>query len=332
MATTITLYPIDKNLVLPKPIEETPMEQAIALETAGDLVKTRKRDGWGGTVVATGMRKRPIALYTRSGNEITGNFPAVVEELRALALPKHTLVTGELYWTQGANVREELGAISGLAQASPEIAVERQANGGSARFMCFTTLIVKGRDVSRLPFRERSAQVCEWLDKQSVELLSPMEQRPESFEALRALVVKESWEGLVLYDQNAGTEFATDGKHNDPPRPEGCWKWKPYFEGDFIATGFAEGTGRNTGLAGKIFIAQIDPRTGQFSPCGEVPLHKKEHKVLFANKAIYPIVVEVGYEIRTPKGALRSAAVLRERSALDKRVEECILPEKFRRT
>ncbi len=329
MPSIVTLYPLDKKLVLPKPQEEAPLEKVALLSESGRLVSTRKRDGWGSASATTGLRKHPIALYTRGGNEITENFPAVVDELRSLALPKDTLVTSELFWVSKAGVREDLGALSGLAQASPENARKTQAEAGSARLMLFTPLIIKGKDVSSLPYHQRAEQLGEWLDKRNHELLSRMEHLTEDFAALQKRVVKESWEGLVLYDADAGTAFETNGKHEKPPRPDGCWKWKPLFEADFVATKFEPGTGKNTGLAGKIYIAQIDSRTGQLFPCGEVPLHKKEHKILFANKAIYPIVVEVAYEIRTPKGALRTASVLRERSPLDKRIEECILPEKF---
>lgn len=327
MSDTIKLHPLEKNFVAPKPRQEAPEARIAKLAKEGRLYSTRKRDGYGGIVIATGMRRSPIALYTRGIQEITEKFPAVVEAIRSLAVPKETLGMCEFFWSHPKDDVDDLGTFSRFAKSSTEKAVALQRELGSPRCMLFTPLIARGQDLSRVPYTKRVELLAEWLDKKSHPLISMMEHLPGSIAELQAHMRKHRWEGLVFYDGAAGTEFRTDGKHDLPPRPDGCWKWKPIFEEDFVATKFEPGTGKNTGLAGKIYIAQIHPKNGKLMPCGEVVLHKQEHKVLFANAKIYPLVVEVEYEIRTPRGALRTASVLRDRD--DKGIGECILPEQY---
>ena len=327
MIDNLTLHPLDPRFVAPKPEQEAPEGRIGELDALGRLIITRKRDGYGGLVVATNSKKAPLELYTRSVAAIGGKFPYLVDALRSIAIPKRTLVMCELYWTD-ADGNEDLGVFSRFAKSADPRAALLQSELGSARAMLFTPLVAKGKDVSGVPYRDRSAMIGEWLNKRPHPLVTPMEHLPYGFDALKDRVVKERWEGLVLYDGDATTGFRIDGEHDRPPRPDGCWKWKPIFEDDFIATKFEPGTGRNTGLAGKIYIAQIDPRTKETVPCGEVPLHAREHKRFFA-EATYPMVVQVEYEIRTPKGALRTAKVLRVRD--DKSIGACLLPPRHQK-
>ncbi len=327
MGNPLTLEQFDTSFVQPKPREEVLEERIAALEQNVDLFSTRKFDGHGCRAIATGDRKKPILLQTRTGNDVTGKFPSVVDELRALSLPKLTLVPGELFWRDPVTGLDDLTTFGRFAGSSTANAVALEKEIGSARCMLFTPLVLEGADMSAVAYRRRADIVAEWLDKRTSPLISHMKHLDGSFADLKVRVVKEKWEGLVLYDANATTEFAFHGKHDRPPRPDGCWKWKPIFEGDFVVTKFEPGKGKNLGLAGKIYIAQVDPRTEKLVPCGEVPLHTKEHKMFFAQKAVYPLVVQVEYEIRTPKGALRISNVMRVRD--DKGVDGCILPEKY---
>lgn len=320
-----SLDPLDPNFVVAKPRQKAPDGRINALDASGKLVKTRKRDGYCGLATITG-RRRKVCLYTRGIADTSARFPHLIEALQDSAIPTDSLIPGEMFFRSGEDV-DRLDIFGKLSKSAPERSVALQEELGLADFMVFTPLVVRGRDVSGLSFRERFAMVGEWFDKSATDYLLCMEALRGTLEELQAKVIAEKWEGLVLYDHDAATEFRLDGATEDPPRPDGAWKWKPIFEDDFIVRKFEFGTGKNADRAGKLFLSQIDPATGIEVACGEVAdLGTREEKLALA-RMTYPFVVQVEFESRTPKGACRIAHLIRVRD--DKEIAACVLPEEL---
>lgn len=318
-----SLNPLDKNFVVAKPQTTVSDERICELEACGRLVATRKRDGYCGLATVTGT-KRHVRLYTRGIADTSARFPHIIESIRDTAVPTNSLLHGEMFF-RGQTGEDYLDIFSRFSKSNPARAILLQEELGRAEFMVFAPIVANGRDVSVLPFGDRHAMAAEWLDRHPIDAsLSPMRAIPSSLENLKSLVHMKGWEGLVLYDKSAPSAYGLDGRTEDPPRPDGCWKWKPIFEDDFIVRKFAWGTGKNADRMGKLFLSQIDPVTGLEVACGEVAGGFSREKKLAFSQMSYPCVIQVQFESRTRSGACRVASFMRIRD--DKELAGCVLP------
>src|SRR5262249_32543669 len=140
-----------------------------------------------------------------------------------------------------------------------------------------------------------------------------------SFEQAKEMVVREGWEGLVLYHKNFVNTFRLDG--GEPKRPDGCYKWKPIQEGDFIAKYWIPNK-KDPNRLKEIALFQINKKTGKEFPCYKLGSFKAKMREELRNKK-YPFVVEVKYEMRFASGKIRNARFVRLRP--DKKPSECVV-------
>ena len=320
------LHPLCSGFVPAKPRRTVSDEIVLALERAGRLINTRKRDGY--RVLAVHLSSG-VHLYTRGIQDITERFPAVVEELRGLRLPHGTLTDGELLYQKGG--RDDLGSVTRLVTMSSSDAVMYQGLHGSANYMMFDVVVFGGRVVSTLSHAERIGMVRGFFTgKVCVRVFDrvfPIEVLSCSLKEAEAKVRANRWEGLVLYDGRKASAFRLDGKSALPPRPEGCWKRKPILEDDFFVRTWVRGSGKNKDRMGKLPLLQIDPNTGADISCGEVGSGFEDAEREVFARAKYPLVVEVRFDERYPSGALRNARFLRRRE--DKKWNECVCPKEY---
>lgn len=326
------LEPLDKRFVPPKPQNSVENGKIIAVEKAGNAIFTRKRDGHYLTVVI----KKNVRLYTRGiVKDVTANFPHIVNELRGLHLPKGGALFGsELIMDRGGkDCREYVARLTSRAAAD---AIALQEEQGRASLMVFNMLVLGGEDISSTQNAERIARVHELL--RGREHVRPVEILNCTFEEAQQRVLKEKWEGLVVYDATKKSGYRLHGNESNPLRPDGCWKKKPAYEDDFIAYAWEPGTAgkRHEKRMGKIFLAQFDER-GNRILCGEVGTgFSDEEREALANDSLYPCVVQVEYERRFPPRRVRSNAVqcalcnprfVRLRD--DKLPASCLLPQEL---
>ena len=322
--TLLQLNPLDPNLVIAKPIEEAPASTIDELEANGELIIERKRNGHATLAAITGCRDLPVGVYSRGIRPLTTHFPHHVESLRAMDIPHDTLLQGECTFSESGIERPE--AITRFAGSLSRRSVALQDELGVPTFSLFNVLVHKGTSVIHLPYRDRLdivRELCARRPQPFVDLVEVLD--CSSLEA-KAQSLKENWEGLVFYDANASTELSLTGKTDQPPRPYGCWKWKDYLEGDFVATGWTRSSSKKfKGLVRDLLIAQYDPHTGELMPWGKVGvgLSAKE-RALYADDSLYPMVFEIKFESRTKNKKLQSARILRRRS--DKAPHECFSP------
>lgn len=323
-APPFSLHPLYKSFVGPKPIDEAPEDHIRELESADKLIIERKRNGHGGLVATTGFRHQYVELYSRGVHELTRKFPDIVDELRGMSIPPNSLLAGELVLS--INGIDDPDAFNGLAKSSPANAIQKQKTLGPVRFALFNVIVHKGKSVIKLPYGDRLDIIRELTARRRVTNVNIVDIVTQSFEQAKATVKEREWEGLVLYDKGAGSKYRLDGRTDDPPRPPGCWRWKPYKEGDFVATGWIPSDSKKfKGLVKDLLIAQRDPITKEFVSCGKVgngltPKQKRD----FADDALYPMVFEVKFLRRTLNNRLISASVLRHRT--DKEPVDCFSP------
>ncbi len=317
-----SLDPLDRNFVPAKPKHRVEDNKVYELEQRGDLIITRKRDGYRHLVVVSNSR---VAIYTRGIEDVTSLFPHICEEFSRLGLPSGDfLFDGEMLVDR--NDRDEFEMLTRIAKSKPEAAVALQETIGKASYMIFDPIVWEGEVTSEKSYRERLAIIQSLFtgSREHVSFLFPVPVLSCSFDEARERVQKEKWEGLVLYDGTKPTAFRLDGRKEQPIRPDGCWKWKPHFEDDFIAKRFTYGTGKNKHRMGKLFLAQIDPQTGKEVSCGEVGGGFTDEEREEFVSAQYPLVVQVEFQKRFPSGALRHPQFIRIR--IDKIPKECVSP------
>ncbi len=319
-----SLNPLDRRLVSAKPIEVAPPAIVKQLERQRDLMITRKRNGHAVYVSVTGSKAGDIGLYTRGIRGITEHFPTIVDEIRSLKLPKGTLLVGEL--VTAINGVDEPSAISRFTLSHPEKAITIQQEE-CVRFelALFNVVAHKGRIVVDEEFHNRHCMLLD-MAGDARNQVNVVEILDLPLAAAQKKSVASQWEGLVLYDRFARSRYALNGKFDQVPRPYGCWKWKEYLEGDFVAVGWKPSSAASHhGQVRDLLIAQYDPDTKKLLDWGKVGkgISKKERRE-FMDESLYPMVFEISFERRTPNNRLINAKIMRRR--FDKEPEECIGP------
>jgi bifunctional non-homologous end joining protein LigD len=316
----LSFYPFDTRFVGPKPRNEVDPVWLKATEAAGALGIFRKYDGYGALVPIT---THTVDLYSRTCTKWTGRFPAIEADLAGMRIPSETLLAGEM--TVDHKGRNDMDLFGRFARSGIETSIALQRNYNPVQLRLFNVLVYNGRDVSGLPYGDRLS-LLEDLCARSSGFVSTIRELGVSFEAAKRLVRKNKWEGLVLYDMRAGTKFRVDGNAKIPLRPEGCVKWKPIVEDDFVATGWVPSDSTSfAGLVRDLIIGQYDPVTKKLIDCGRVGtgLSHADKKRL-TDSSLYPFVVQVKFECRTEKHKLKKASIMRIRD--DKKPEECVHP------
>jgi ATP-dependent DNA ligase len=186
--------------------------------------------------------------------------------------------------------------------------------------------LINGVHYIHLPYQERLEMLNDLLPESVSPLVHVVPPLAMSFEEAKMQVGLQKWEGLVLSSKDAGSEFHIYGPKKAPPRPDGCWKWKPYVESDFVATGWVPSDSKTYfGQVRDLLISQYDPRTKKLVAWGRVGKGlNAEQKKRLADDSLYPFAVEVKFDARTENSRLVGATILRER--FDKRPEECFTP------
>ena len=318
-----SLRPLDKKFVGPKPINEAPLDVIANLESAGRLLMERKRQGHCIFAPVTSLHGQCVELYSSGINALTEKLPHIAEQLRGMNIPSDTLLAGEgVLAVKGIDSDSTFGRV---ARSSPANALALQKDLDPVHLALFNVIVYKGKPVIHLPYEDRLDILLELTARQPMENVGVVQVIDTSFEKARGLVEEHGWEGLVLYDKKAGSAYRL-GDGADHPRPEGCWKWKPLDEDDFVATGWIQSTSAKfKGLVKDLLIAQYDANTRELVSWGKVGNGlTTEQKREYADAAKYPMVVQLEFERRTPNSRLISARIKRER--FDKSPEECIYP------
>ena len=136
------LDPLPKNFVLAKPVQQDAYDESVIyeLETKGDLIITRKRDGWKLFAVKTNGE---VKIYTDGLNEVDERLDHIKAILKRI-MPDDSMIVGEGIVDIGD--KDDLGKVSSVFHSSPERAVKIQNyEAGLVKFMIFDIVIENGR-------------------------------------------------------------------------------------------------------------------------------------------------------------------------------------------
>lgn len=316
---------LPRGFVLSKPIAQDNYEESLPAELEKDdrLIITRKRDGW--KLFAATDKNSRVRLYTDGMNEVDARLAHIAIQVFDLELPPCSLLVGEVLFDRDDS--DELGGVQSVMSASLEKARAFQKANGLLRYMLFGVLYLDGKRVEQ-PFKENLGMIERLLAPFGPGHGGHLSKVPVldcSLDEAKKIVREKQWEGLVLYNAGFKPEIRLDGK--SPKRTDGCYKWKPIFEDDFIVR---ETALRPDGTVKELVLLQIDPTTGKEFYCGKLGAFTNAMRVELA-KTKLPLVVQAEFEARFAKtGKIRNSRFVRVRA--DKKVQDCVAPKSYGKT
>ncbi len=280
-----------------------------------DIVVEYKYDGWKAQVIKDGGK---VHIYSRRGEEVTGNFPEIAKALADL--PDGTLVEGELvYWDKG---KQDVTKVTSLAGSSAETAVGK-AKGlpGKMRLHLYDILWHKGRNVADEPFSKRRALLESAVETSDTVLLT--EQHPFSkWQETMNKAVEKGGEGIVLKLKGAKYQYKPKGE-SEPKPADTMWKYKggagKHGSDDYVvyATRKSE--------SGKLMAQFGQYYKGKLYAMSEIDnFSAKNEDEIGKRLAKGPFVIEIGFQERVP-GGLRHQKFIRFRD--DKKPKDATMHE-----
>jgi len=285
--------------------------------TGPEWVYEEKYDGIRAVAYRDGDRVR---LLSRTGQDLTAGFPAIVDALRTLPDPDFVL-DGELV------VFDEKGV--SRFQLLQRRAIDRRTRTMYAVFDCLRS---QGKDLLRRPLEERRERLLELIPKRAGPLM-PSRRLPRSGERAIATAREKGWEGVIAklatspYEPGVRSrawlkvkvrgesEFVIGGY--TPPQGSraefGALLVGLYDRGKLrytgkVGTGYTQGTLRELGAK----LARLRTDTSPFDP---------PPRIRGAVWVKPRLVAQLAYAEWTADGKLRQPAFLGLRT--DKKPEEC---------
>lgn len=317
------LDPLANDFVVAKPIDQHSYKLAEleALYKRGALIGTRKRDGH--KVIVEVCAHQRVRLYRSGMQEIDRRLEYIREEIRALRLPVGTLLIGELVLERVTDekVVDDVAAITSILGGSFQKAQHALAQGMLPSLFVFQALHLHAGGVQWVsrPYIE----TLRWLQNLLWEgrYVLSIDEVSGSLSVMREKMLREGWEGLVLYD--AAYQLAY--RHGDTaPRPRGCYKLKPVIEDDFFVRSDGRRFREDGTLKDVMLMQWASPEKRKILNCGRLGAFDATTREALSTM-VDPKVLQVRFVTRYVKsGKLREAAFMRFRD--DKYPNECIAP------
>lgn len=299
----ITFTTLPPHFAPQKPVQSISLAKA----QRGDFMYQRKRDGQRHFAMTTPQNH--VRLFSRKLHDMTRHMPEIVRAIEAMDLPPRTLIDGEIICDR--NGVDDFRATNEVCRANPDVARKAELRL-PIRYMMFDLIYFDGVNIYPEPYLWRFEQLEDMIVDDE-RLLMP--ESYSDFKQAHAHMAAEKWEGLVLWERKAPGILRMDGK----PARCGSFKWKPIVTGDFIATGWEPGNGRNSDRVGKLNIAEWQgKKLVNICNVGGGFTDEERRKAM---RWTYPCVVELEYALQQPDTrALREPVFIRKHP--DKTVEE----------
>lgn len=313
--------PLPKGFVLAKPIQygEYDEEEVYELERKGRLIITRKHNGWKLFAVKASNRWK---IYTDGIRDVTNYVPDIVRDIHKAGATNKTFLVGEGVTDIAMSNNSQVGKI--LLTKNIDSALRKKKELGDMKLVLFDIAFGNGACFLEQSYTARLSMIN--LITSHLNNIKPIEVLSTTYDKAKMLVIQNNWEGLVLYDIAFKSSFRLDG--GNPKRPDGCYKWKPMYEGDFVVRDMTPSE-RSAEDFKEIVLLQIDPETGKEVNCGKHRVFSKkdreEIQSLFRKNK--PFVVQFEYEARTANNKLVNKRFIGIR--YDKKWQDCIVSAKI---
>ena len=297
-----------------KPLTAPP--PTLAADVArGEAVLQRKRDGMRHFLVFG--TDGHVRLYNYGIDDVSAWFPTIIAPLTT-ALAEAPMLAGTIFDGEmlidrdGADDFPAIARVTrSLAPKSLEVQRELAAEGAHLQFMLFDALWLAGDPLWHRTYAVRwdclqtsVAFLHAWASAIVGANVLPVETLAEGV----ALATSLGWEGLVAWWWTQASIVRMDGS----PARVNCCKVKPFFEDDFIATGYELGIGKFMRAAGALRIVQRRA-DGSEHDCGRVGTGFDDRTRFQIPGWTFPLVVQVEFAERLPSGQLRFPVFKRTR-------------------
>lgn len=319
----------------PKPIEKPSAkdEKIIAqLEQQGKIIYMKKDDGHGHTTLI-GSSSSGIGFYTLGElKNVANKHPALVSAVLSLKFPAKTVLSTEISCL--VNGKQDHNLITSINRPDDDAksAAFIAANKLVPKLSIFNTLMWSGEDTRNWSNADRYNCIVDHLKGKKVGLAFATEILKMSVADARAHAKAHRWEGGVIYNADATTEFglATFGEERPSiPRPDGMWKDVEKATVDFVAYDYiASDAPSHKGAVKDFYIGLIDPHSGKIIPCGKCGTGmKRADRIKYADRKLLPVTVKVVFKEWSKYGKTSQGSILEVRDAADKHYSQCVATE-----
>jgi DNA ligase-1 len=206
-----------------------------------------------------------LELFTRGLDRIGGQFPDVVELLRAGLRPREAILEAEVVATHATS--GELRPFQEVMYRRRKYGIEEAMQEVPVSMFCFDLLYVDGEDLTNLPYLERRERLRDAITPSDRLRLATAEQVADApaLEGVFTQSVADGAEGLICKSLSPDTGYRAGARG---------WQWiklkRDYRTElsdtlDLVVVGAFTGRGRRAGVYGALLLAAYDPTTDRFA-------------------------------------------------------------------
>jgi DNA ligase 1 len=212
-----------------------------------------------------------IELFTRRLEEISTQFPDVVELLAAGLGPREAIIEGEVVAYDAA--AGELRPFGEVMLRRRKHGIDQAVRDVPVGLFCFELLYADGQDLTRLPYPERRARLASAIDVgPRLRLTTASEvSDPGVLDAVFAQAVTDGCEGLVCKSVGPDSGYKAGARGWQWIKLKRDYRTELSDTVDLVVIGAFAGRGRRTGVYGAVLLAAYDPAADVFravSKCG----------------------------------------------------------------
>jgi DNA ligase 1 len=212
-----------------------------------------------------------IELFTRRLEEISEQFPDVVELLAAGLGPREAILEGEVVAYDAA--AGELRPFGEVMLRRRKHGIDQAVRDVPVGLFCFELLYAGGEDLTRLPYPERRAALAGAITVSSrLRLTTAMEVGdPAALEAAFQQAVTDGCEGLVCKSTGPDSVYQAGARGWQWIKLKRDYRTELSDTVDLVVVGAFAGRGRRTGVYGAVLLAAYDSDADVFravTKCG----------------------------------------------------------------
>ena len=206
-----------------------------------------------------------IELFTRRLERVASQFPDVVAMLAAGLRPAEAIVEGEVvaYDADAA----ELHPFGEVMFRRRKHGIDEAVRDVPVGLFCFELLYADGRDLTRLPYPQRRAQLAEAISTSPrLRLTTATEvSTPDAVEAAFEQAVTDGCEGLVCKSVGAQSGYQAGARGWQWVKLKRDYRTELSDTVDLAVIGAFAGRGRRRGVYGALLLAAYDPAADAFA-------------------------------------------------------------------
>jgi DNA ligase-1 len=212
-----------------------------------------------------------IELFTRRLEEVSTQFPDVVDVLRAGLGPREAIVEGEVVAYDPA--ADELRPFGEVMLRRRKHGIDQAVRDVPVGLFCFELLYADGRDLTRLPYPQRRAALAEAITPAArLRLTTATEvDTAAALDAAFAQAVTDGCEGLVCKSVGPDASYQAGARGWQWIKLKRDYRTELSDTVDLVVIGAFAGRGRRAGLYGALLLAAYDPAADLFravTKCG----------------------------------------------------------------